>query len=338
MLSNLRLKKLFRHTELYLLVVLILLSALISFLNPRFLCSENLFDLLRVSAFIGILALGQLIILISGGIDVSFTAVAAVPQYIMGFVIVQHHIDSIVVAILLPIAIGSVLGLFNAFLVYYTKVHSVIVTIATLNVFHGMLVFLSGGRWIHNLPVTFRNFSRIKLVELVNERGVSYGLSVLVGFWILTALLTWFILRYCAIGRKVYAVGGNPEAARRAGINILRVQLFVFTSMGALAGLASFVQAQLAQIIQPNAIVGRELDILAAAILGGASVYGGSGSVFGVILGVLLVSVIRNSLILLRIPAYWHQVVIGLIVIGAASLMAYQRKMRDRRASGSVVV
>ncbi|KUK13330.1 MAG: Inner-membrane translocator [bacterium 42_11] len=324
-------KQLFKRSEIYLLAVLVILSVALTLVNPKFLTLENIFDLLRNNSFLGILALGELVVLISGGIDVSFTAVATVAQYVMGVIISKYFIDNILVALLIPILIGIALGTINALLINYTRVHPVIITISTLNIFYGFLISITGGKWIYKFPPSFRSFARLKLITLINERGIEYGLSIFTGFWIFVAIITWFILKYLPIGRKVYAVGGNIEAARRAGFSILKVQMFVYCYMGALAGLASFVQAQLGQIIQPNAIVGRELDVLAATILGGASVFGGSGSVVGTVLGVLLIGVIKNGLILMKIPAYWHQVVIGIIIIVAAGVTAYQRKLKRKK-------
>jgi len=330
------LKRFLRQTELYLFGILIVLFVILTAVNPKFLTLENLFDLLRNNTFLGILALGELAVLISGGIDVSFTAVATVAQYVMGVIISTYFIDNILIAFLIPIPIGITLGAINGLLVYYTRVHPVIITISTLNTFYGVLIFITRGKWIYNFPPSFRNFSQLKLLALINEKGVEYGISIFTGFWVGIAILTWVILKYLTIGRKIYAMGGNFEAARRAGFNIFRIQLFVYCYMGLLAGLASFVHAQLTQMIQPNAIVGRELDVLAAVVLGGASVFGGSGSVIGTILGVLLIAVIKNGLILMKISGYWHAVVMGLIIIVAASVSAYQRKVRAEKEGGEI--
>ena len=317
-----------RRVEFHLVLILIALSAFLTFMNPKFLTLENIFDLLRGNSFFGILALGELVVLVSGGIDVSFTAVATVSQYIMGLIVSKYYVDNILLAILIPIPIGIALGFINAVLVNYSKVHPVIITISTLNVFYGLLIFLTGGKWIYRFPRSFREFANLKVFSLTNARGVEYGLSIFTVFWIAVALITWFVMERTTMGRKIYAVGGNMEAARRAGVNLFGVHAFVYSYMGALAGVASFIQAQLSQIIQPNAIVGKELDVLAAAILGGASVFGGSGSVWGVVLGVLLIGVIRNGLILMRIPAYWHQVIVGGIILVAAGLTILKKSRR----------
>jgi simple sugar transport system permease protein len=330
-MARMRAGQVFRRPEVYLLGVLIVLSAILSASKAEFLTRENVFDILRNYAFLGILALGELVVLISGGIDVSFTAVATVAQYIMGVIISTRAINNVLIAFLIPLPIGLALGALNAVLVYHTRVHSIIITIATLSIYYGLLIFFTGGTWITNLPLAFVNFAQLKVVRFLNQDGVAYGLSILTVLWIAIAVVTWLILNYTPMGRKVYAQGGNAEAARRAGFNVFRIQLFVYAYMGLLAGLASFVQAGLAQIVQPNAMVGRELDVLAAAVLGGASVFGGTGTVAGTILGVLLIAVIRNGLILMQISSYWHDAVIGIIIALAAGVTAIQERRRGRR-------
>jgi len=323
-----------RSTEVYLVGVLLVLSVVLFLLNPKFATLENIFDVLRNNSFLGIVALGELVVLISGGIDVSFTAMATVAQYIMGVLITRYAIESVFLAFLIPIPIGIALGAFNAFLVNRTRVHPVIITISNLNVFYGLLMVISKGKWIYGFPAPFRDFARLKVLTLVSEKGVDYGLSIFTVVWFLVAVVTWLMLRYLPIGRKVYALGGNSEAARRAGFDIFRIQLFVYCYIGFLSGLAGFVHAELNQMIQPNAIVGRELDVLAAAILGGASVFGGAGSPLGVVLGVLFIAFIKNGLILMKASAYWHQVIMGFIIVLAATLSAYQQNLERKRRRG----
>lgn len=329
--SRLALRGILGRVDVYLVLVLVVLAAVLTSLNPRFLTLENLFDVLANYTVLGIMALGELVVLISGGIDVSFTAIATVAQYVMGWIISTHQIGHVLVAAIIPLPIGIALGMVNAGLVYLTQVHPVIVTIATLNIFYGLLVFFTGGAWIYNLPASFQAFAVVKIIRLVDRAGTPYGLPVLTLLWAAAALVTWVILTHLVVGRQVYALGGNAEAARRAGFPVARLLFFVYGYMGFLAAVAGFVQAQLAQIIQPNAIVGRELDVLAAAILGGASIAGGTGTVAGTVLGVLLVAEVTNGLILIRVPSYWHNVAIGVIIAAAAGLTAWQRRRRAAR-------
>ncbi len=322
--------RLVQTSELYLAVVIVMVGALITFLNPEFLTLQNVFDILRRNAFLGIFALGLLPVLISGGIDVSFTAVATIAQYIMAVIVTTHSVDSVLLAFLIPIPIGILLGAINAWIVSYSRVHPVIITIATLNAFHGLLIFITGGRWIYGFPMSFSEFARVQVFTITSATGRTYGLSVFVVIWLLTAVLTWFILQHTRIGRRVFAIGGNLEAARRSGFNIFRIHLFVYGFTGALAGIAAFIHTAQNQMVEPNAIVGRELEVVAAVILGGASIFGGKGSVLGTVLGVFLIGIIRNGVILIGLSSYWHQVTFGFVIIVAASINAVQSQLRTR--------
>jgi simple sugar transport system permease protein len=324
-------KKTFRRNEVYLFLVIVALSIVLSLFNRDYFTLENLFDVLRSYSFMGIMAVGVLVVLLSGGIDISFTAIATVAQYIMALLLARHKGMSPAAALAVPLVIGTVLGAVNAALIYYLKAPAIIVTIATLNVFYGVLVFLSGGKWIYNFPGWFREVAKINVFYLTNAKGIVYGFSVLTAVWAGIAIFAVVFLRYTTLGRKVYALGSNIEAARRVGLNIFRLQLFVYAFMGFLSGLASIIQAFLAQTVAPNAIMGRELDVIAAVVLGGASLAGGEGTLSGTLLGVALIAVMGNGLTLMRVSAYWHQVAIGLIIIISVSITALQRKMQARR-------
>jgi simple sugar transport system permease protein len=317
-----------RH-ETYVFAVLVVVSLIIAAINPRFLSLENFFDLLKSYAMLGILAVGVLVVLISGGIDMSFTAVATVAIYTTA-IIITHYGGNILIAVGLSSGIGLILGLINAGIIYGFRIPSIIATIASLNVYYGLLTFLSGGRWITSLPAWFQDFSAIRVVTLINTNGSPYGLSIVSVIWLMVVVLTWFILRSTLLGRGVYAMGGNPTSARRIGFNLLGLHLFVYGFMGWLAGLAGLIQALLVQSVAPNAIVGKEMDVIAAVVLGGASLSGGSGTLAGTLLGVALVAVLSNGLTLMRVPASWYNVWIGLVIIVSVSLSAYQRSQKAR--------
>jgi len=308
-----------------------LLSVIIGFLEPKFWSWVNIFDLLRNYAAWGIFTAAQVVILISGGIDVSFTAIATVAMYLLGLFMVNRTITNLISGIIFVIAIGGALGAINGAFVYLTKVHPVIITIGTLSVYYNLLIHFTRGRWLYNLPAFYLDFGLMRIIEIKTPLGPPTGLSVLTVIWIGIALFTWIWLRYTKIGRELFAIGGNLEAARRLGYSIFLLQLFAYTYAGILSGIGGFVYGAAAQFIQPNAIVGRELDVIAAAILGGASVFGGKGSPLGSILGTLLLGVVRNALILLKIPSYWHSAVVGGIVMIATLFAALQIRYTGRR-------
>jgi simple sugar transport system permease protein len=307
------------------------LMALLTVFTEDFFSVENLFDVLMSYSFLGVMAVGLMVVLISGGIDISFTATATVAQYVMATILIRHG-GGWWLAFLIPMAIGITLGAVNALLVYSLRVHSIIITIATLNIFYGLLIFLTGGKWIYNFPDWFAR--GLSLFAFTSSSGKTYSFSLSIMVLVAAVAITGFILNKTAMGRQIYAMGGNPEAAKRMGFNLLRLHLFVYCYMGLLAGTAGLVQAQLVQTVAPNSIVGRELEVVAAVVLGGASLAGGAGTLLGTVLGVALIAIMSNGLTLMGISSYWHQVVIGLIILASVSVTAFNRKREEKRHAG----
>jgi simple sugar transport system permease protein len=320
-----------KSSEFYLFLVIAGLMALLTVFTEDFFSVENLFDVLMSYSFLGVMAVGLMVVLISGGIDISFTATATVAQYVMATILIRHG-GGWWLAFLLPMAIGITLGAVNALLVYSLRVHSIIITIATLNIFYGLLIFLTGGKWIYNFPDWFAR--GLSLFAFTSSSGKTYSFSLSIMVLVAAVAITGFILNKTAMGRQIYAMGGNPEAAKRMGFNLLRLHLFVYCYMGLLAGTAGLVQAQLVQTVAPNSIVGRELEVVAAVVLGGASLAGGAGTLLGTVLGVALIAIMSNGLTLMGVSSYWHQVVIGLIILASVSITAFNRKREERRHAG----
>ncbi len=325
-------KKLLKHHETYLVIIIILLSAIITSRNPNFFTSENMFDLLKSNSFTGILAIGVLFVLISGGIDISFAATATVAEYITALVIINLG-GNIIAAILIAVIIGSILGFINGLLVYNFKIPSIITTIATMNIYYGLLTFITGGKWIYSLPDWFRNFAQIRLLTFYNADGIPYGLSIITFIWILVVIAAVIILRFTILGRSIYAAGGDRKAAVRAGINVFFTETFVYTFMGFLAGLAGVVQALLVQTVAPNSIVGKELNVIAAVVLGGASLSGGKGSVIGALLGVALLAILKNGMTLMAVPPVWYEFLVGVVILISIGFSSWQAKMKSRNTS-----
>jgi simple sugar transport system permease protein len=323
-------KRLLQRHEFYVFAVIVLLGIVIAAISREFLTLENLFDLLRSYSFLGVLAVGVTIVLISGGIDISFTAITSVAEYVMAITIIRHG-GNMLLAFAVAVLVGLALGALNSTLIYFLRIPTIITTIATLNIYYGLLSFLSGGKWLYNLPDWFREFSVIRVIRLVNPGGVQYGLSIVTIIWISMLLLAALILRYTTLGRSIYAMGGNITSARRVGMNIFSLQIFVYCFMGALSGIAAVIHALLVQNAAPNALVGKELDVIAAVVLGGASLAGGSGTLLGTVLGVILVAEMSNGITLMRISSFWYDVFIGLVITVSVSMSAFQLKRRRRQ-------
>jgi simple sugar transport system permease protein len=309
-----------RTHEFRLLVVVLLMGAVISVASPGFLTLQNFCDLLASYAFSGILACGLLVVLVSGKIDVSFTATASVAQYVAILIGNAHPEIGILGVLGLAVLIGLALGVVNAALVSFLGMSSIIVTIATLNIFYGFLIFFSGGKYIFSLPPALA--AGIYWVFHTDAAGNDYAINLQILSLAAMFVVTGPLLRFSNLGRQIYAVGSNAEAARRMGVSLFRINLVVFGFMGVAAGVASIVQAQLAQTVMPMVLVGRELDVLAAVVLGGASLAGGTGTVTGTALGLVLLAILQNGLILLRVPSYWSQFSTGIVIVAAVSLIA----------------
>ena len=323
-------KKLLKIRELYIFLIILVISLAMSLINPYFFTILNVLDVLRSYSVMGILAVGCFVVMISGGIDVSFTAVASIASYVMG-IILGRLTGNLLYAFIIVAFIGIILGLINAVLIYYTKVPTIIITIATLNLYYGLLIFFSKGLWIQILPDYIKRLGNVYIFTLVNAKsGAISGLSIFTIILVIIIILTWVLLKYTIIGRSIYAMGGNIEAARREGLNIFKLQLFIYSYMGLLSGIAGLVHVGLNQTIAPNSIVGTELMVIAAVVIGGASLSGGSGTLLGTTLGVALLAVISNGLTLARVTPFWQNVIIGLMLIISVSITAYQKNIAKR--------
>ena len=309
--------------ELGVACAVLILVAVISVANPEFLTLENALELVSNYAFVGILAAGLLVVLVSGEIDISFIAIATVAQYLMAASIVRWG-GNIAVAFTIAATVGVALGLVNAIVISLLRIPGIVATIATLNIFHGALVFLAAGRWIYNLPAWFRDFGQWKVLQFQRADGTAFGVSVMAAVLMIVVVVTAGLLRYTMLGRSIYATGGNPVAAQRAGLDVVKIRLFVYGYMGLLAGIAGLVHTLDVQTVAPNALVGKELGVFAAVVLGGSRLTGGVGTVRGTVLGVALLAILSNGLTLARVPAAWYQVVIGLVVLVSVTLGAYQ--------------
>jgi simple sugar transport system permease protein len=309
-------------------VVLLLLIGVFGWWNPAFMTLGNAADLVNSHCFLALLAVGVFVVLVSGGIDVSFTATAAVAQYVTMLLLVRMGGD-VVTGICVGSVIGIVLGMVNALLIHAVRVPSIIVTLATLNVYQGLLTGLSGGRWIYLLPSWFQRLGGWQLRFGTETAG--WGLSVGVLVLGLVVMGTWVLLRWTMLGRGLYALGGSEGAARRVGMNVLGIRLFVYGYLGWLAALAGLVNALQVQVVSPGAIVGRELDVFAAVVLGGAGIAGGSGTLRGTLLGVALIAVLSNGLTLMHVPSIWTRMLVGMVLIASVVLATWRERAGRNR-------
>ena len=320
-------KSLLARSEVFLALLIAVLATVFTVANPKFATLGNGFDLLKSYSFFGILAVGAFVVLLSGGIDISFTATAQVAEYATVAYFAQHG-GGLWVAVGIAAVIGIVLGAVNGALTHFLRIPPIITTIGTLNLYFGALYVLSAGDILYDVPPFYRELS---------EATLPGGFPVLGAVWMTVALATAVLLRYTVLGRSIYALGGSEVAAVRVGFSVPKTRLFVYTFMGLIAGLASVVHTSLVQSAIPNSIVGKELDVLAAVVLGGASITGGSGSLLGTCLGVLFLAVLSNGLTLMGVSSYWNGVSVGLALLVGVVVGRYQQSFLSLWQRGEAI-
>jgi len=327
-------KRLLRRNETLVAVTLVGLILIIGVNNPTFFTLGNVFTLLRTSIVTGIFAMGVLIVIISGGIDVSFTAIGVFALYSTVKLMLAYAPNApIWVGFLIAAIIGLGLGLINAFFIARFKLPTLIVTLGTLSMFHGFLLFAIGNQIIRDVPPALTEFARAAVLQIPQARGTA-NLHPAVFLMVAVAIIVWLLLKYTMLGRGIYALGGAPEAAERAGFNVTRIQYFIYGFVGLMSGIAGMTFGSLARQANPQDIVGMELNVIAAVVLGGAYLTGGRGTVIGTLLGVILVVIANNSLILIGVPTVWQRVVIGVIILIGTGIPAIQERRAQKRSLG----
>ena len=297
---------------------LVILCLFLTFMSDSFLTQSNLMSLLRQMTNNVFLTLGVMRCIIIGGIDISVGSVFALGGTVAAGMIAHYHVP-IPAAIMLGLLAGAACGAFNGFFVSMVRVPAFIATMAMLNIARGIAYLMTNAEPIRCTEKAFTNLGtgRLGIIPL----PVIYAVA-----WV---ILIWLFLNKTRMGRYVYAVGGNMEAARFSGINIKVVQFTVHTLSGFLAAWAGIVMAARMYSGQPAVAVGWEMDAVAASALGGVSLMGGSGSVVSAMIGVLIIGVLKNGLNLMNVNSFWQLIVQGLVVLAAVSMdMVKQRKQR----------
>jgi len=319
-------QRLARQPQLFTLALIILVCIVIGTLNHDFLQLAMVFDIIRACTVLGLFALGVMIVLAAGGIDVSFAAIAALTMYGITKLVLTHFPDTSMPVIMVAGAVGgTLLGVLNGLLVDWLKAPSLIVTIGTQYLYRGILLTFIGTVFFMNIPHAMDAFGKMALWRHDTATGLHAVLPATVLVLAAAALLTWWLLNRTLMGRAVYAIGGSLAIAERLGYNLRAVHVFVFGYAGFLSGLAGIVHVSSTRLANPFDLVGTELDVIAAVILGGARITGGSGSVVGTLLGVLLVTLINNVLILAGVPSTWQKVIVGTFIVVAGAVFASKR-------------
>jgi simple sugar transport system permease protein len=320
------------QVERYLTVLIVAYAALVTFRNPRFFSAETAFDIVHEGAPTMILAIGVLLVLISGGIDVSFPVVAICSAYMSIKLMWAFGLDALWFMIPVSILFGLILGLGNALLIHFLKLPTFIVTLGTMSVYRGaMAVTLGTSQYpVATMPKSLAAFGLANLFTVQSEAG-EYGLSVFLPIVVVIFIVTWFILYHTMTGRAVFAMGSDEEAASRIGVNLLRTKLFVYGYTGAIAGMAGLMYFAAMQNVDPVALQGFELMVIAAVVIGGAKLTGGEGTLLGTFLGVLLFQLFQSTLVQLGLASTWASFFFGAVLLFSLGMIYYRQRKADQR-------
>lgn len=323
-------KRVFRSTEFIIAVVLVLLMIAIEIKsNGGFFTGNNLVDLTRALCIPAMFLIGEMMIIITGGIDVSFPAIASMAMFI-----VCSRLDGVVdnpaVFFLAAVGIGLAVGLINGFIIAKFRFPALIVTLGTSSICFGIMQGVFASRE-YPLTAPLYALGEAKLFTVTNPvSGLTSDMPVAILFMFVVLALGYFILNKTLLGRGIYAIGGDVRAAERAGFDVFRTMVFIYAFSGALAGFIGVLRATMLLAVHPNNLEGIELTIIAACVLGGVRLEGGKGSVIGAVLGMALLTVVDNSLILLNIETIWQKVFTGVIILIGTALAAREIRKSHR--------
>ncbi|CAA9481035.1 MAG: Predicted L-rhamnose ABC transporter, transmembrane component 1 [uncultured Rubrobacteraceae bacterium] len=300
--------------EVVLLGVLIVLMVVMSLLSPLFFTVGNLLNTSRFFVEVGLMALGMTLIIITGGIDLSVGSNLALVSVAVGFSYAAGL--PLPLAIVFGLVVGLAAGLFNGLFITLLDLHPLVVTLGTFALFQGLAYGLTNAQAVSDFPGWFAYFGQAYFGPVPLQLFI----------FILAVAVVWLILSRTSFGRYVYAIGNNEEAARFSGVPVRKVKLALYAGIGLLVAMASVIYTSRVYTARGDSGLGLELDVISAVVLGGASIYGGSGTIGGTVLGVLIIATLRNGLVLAGVPSTWQVFVLGILLLVAVFLNEFFRR------------
>ena len=315
-------KRILASRELLLLVAIGLVLGIISSRFPAFITLSNLAAVFNDTSPLILLAIGQMIVILTKCIDLSVAANLALTGMVVSLINIAAPGLPIIVTLVVATGFGACLGMFNGILVWKLDIPPIVVTLGTMTIFRGTIFLLTEGKWVnsHEMSDTFKAFPRTEIL----------GLPVLSWFAIAAVILFTVVMTRTTLGRAFYAAGGNPHAATYAGINVGRTQFWAFTISGALAGLTGYLWVSRFAVAYVDVAGGFELTVVAACVIGGVSIMGGIGTVPGALLGALFLGIIANALPVVNISPFWQMAISGGAIIIAVVLNAQANRTKGR--------
>jgi ribose transport system permease protein len=310
-----KLRGLFRNQGISMLVILGVMWVVLGLLSPYFFTVDNLFEITLQTAVIAVIGAGMTFVIISGGIDLSVGSVFACSAVVGGLVFMST--GNLFLALVTTVAVGALFGLTNGLLITQVRVPPFIATLGMMGIARGLALIISRGIPIYGLDERYKFIGQGKLFDVIPVPTIIALIVFILGF---------ILLNYSRFGRFVYAIGSNTEATRLSGINVPAVTIGIYTICGLLSGLASTIEAGRLGTVQPAGGNGYELLAIGAVLIGGASTFGGEGSIFATLIGAIIVTTIRNGLNIVGVNAFWQYVVNGVVIIGAVAVDQFRRR------------
>lgn len=330
--NNQKLKMALTSTPMILIYVMVVFCVVAAVREPAFLSPATLVNMARASIFTMCFAICEMVVIISGGIDVSFPAIGCVAMYVPLYMF-NHDMgpDSLIFFFGMAMLIGLIFGVVNGILVSYLKLPPLIATLATSSIASGGLVLLLGNREYTTLPGSLQAlYSTNMFTYTAPSTGFTYPLTILFLVPVILCIVMALVMKYTMLGRGLYAIGGDANAARIAGFNVRALQFFSYIFCGVITGATAMIYTTLMHSSTTTALMGEEMIIIAACVVGGCRLTGGHGSVGGTILGVILITLVQNNLNMLGIPTCWQTFAVGLVLLLGAILTSVQAKREAR--------
>jgi rhamnose transport system permease protein len=310
--------------ELGLLVFIVILCAIFQLRNHNFLTFSNIRDLLANTAILSILSVGMMMVLLTAGIDLSIGATVALSGMVSALTVFAHPSISPLLSLLEGMAVGAVCGALIGVLIARFNVLPIIATLGFMNIIRGVTYLVSKGAWVSSYQMS-DGFKKL-------ATGTILGVSNLIVIAVVIYLAFYYFINHMKTGRQIYAVGSNPAAADISGIPRRRIIFLVYVIMGVLAGLGGVLWVAKFASAQGDTAVGYELSVIAAVVLGGVSISGGSGKVSGLILGTILLGILNNALPLINVSPFWQQAIQGVVILAAVLTNVLVKRNNQRFA------
>ncbi len=311
-----------KFREIGLLAFIIIFAVIVQLNNSKFFSFENINDLLKNCAIYGILAIGMMMVIITRGIDLSIGATLALAGMSTALVVSKNPGLPIIGALGIGIGVGLACGIIIGLIVAGIRILPIIATLGMMNIYRGLTYIISNGSWVsaNQMSDAFKSISTTSFLNI----------NMLIWIALASFLIAFYFLEYSRTGRKIYAVGSNPDSAVVSGIECGRIYLLVYTIMGALAGLAGVLYVSKYASAQGDSATGYELSVIAVCVIGGVNIAGGSGRIIGVVLGTILFGIINNALPLISVSEFWQSALQGIIILFAVLLNVFIKRSVDK--------